>query len=115
MAKEVPLLVTEHLTGGVPGRKLLDDLTISVRRGEVLVLMGPSGAGKTVTLKHLIGLMKPVSGVLRIDGADFWSLPPHEQVRQRQRFGFAFQQGALFDSMTVRDNIAFPLRRLTHD
>ncbi|MBX5482358.1 MAG: ATP-binding cassette domain-containing protein [Myxococcaceae bacterium] len=108
-----PLLSTEALTGGVPGRILLEEITTQIRRGECLVLMGPSGAGKTVLLKHLIGLMRPVSGTVRVDGVDFWSLSPAEQVRTRQRYGFAFQQGALFDSLSVFDNVAFPLRRHT--
>lgn len=108
-----PLLATENLVAGFGSTRVLDGISMHVSRGEALVIMGPSGTGKTVLLKHLIGLLKPISGSVLLDGIDFWSLPPEEQVRARQRYGIAFQDGALFDSLTVFDNVAFPLRRMT--
>lgn len=110
---DVPLLSAEDLVGGFGERRVLDGISLSVARGESLVIMGPSGTGKTVLLKHLIGLLRPISGRLLVDGKDFWALSPAEQTRTRQRYGIAFQEGALFDSMNVFDNIAFPLRRHT--
>jgi phospholipid/cholesterol/gamma-HCH transport system ATP-binding protein len=90
---------------------VLDGISFSVGKGESLVILGPSGTGKSVLLKHLIGLLQPDSGKVFIDGEDFWSLDAVEQNRVRKKFGMSFQEGALFDSMSVFDNIAFPLRR----
>jgi phospholipid/cholesterol/gamma-HCH transport system ATP-binding protein len=73
--------------------------------------VGPSGTGKSVLLKHLIGLLRPDSGSVRVDGENLWELDSLEQNRVRKKFGMSFQEGALFDSMSVFDNVAFPLRR----
>ncbi len=93
------------------GRAVLDHLNLEIADGESVVLVGPSGTGKSVLLKHIIGLLRPDSGQVFIDGTDLWSLPDKELNAFRRRFGMSFQEGALFDSMTVFDNIAFPLRR----
>jgi phospholipid/cholesterol/gamma-HCH transport system ATP-binding protein len=93
------------------GRAVLDALSLQVRRGEALVVMGPSGEGKTVLLKHMIGLYQPTAGRLRVFGEDFWRQSSAAQTRLRRRFGFGFQEAALFDSMSVGQNVAFPLRR----
>jgi phospholipid/cholesterol/gamma-HCH transport system ATP-binding protein len=90
---------------------VLDGLRLSIAEGESVVLVGPSGTGKSVLLKHIIGLIRPDSGKVVIDGTDLWSLPDKELNAFRRRFGMSFQEGALFDSMSVFDNIAFPLRR----
>jgi phospholipid/cholesterol/gamma-HCH transport system ATP-binding protein len=90
---------------------VLDGLRLSIAEGESVVLVGPSGTGKSVLLKHIIGLIRPDSGKVVIDGTDLWSLPEKELNAFRRRFGMSFQEGALFDSMSVYDNIAFPLRR----
>jgi len=82
-----------------------------VAEGESLVILGPSGTGKSVLLKHLIGLLEPDSGTVLVDGQDFWALDAVEQGQVRKKFGMSFQEGALFDSMSVFDNVAFPLRR----
>ncbi len=95
------------------GRRVLCDMSIDVERGESLVIVGGSGTGKSVTLKHIIGLLKPDKGHVIIDGQDLTAMTDVELNRFRQRFGMAFQEGALFDSMSVFDNIAFPLRRHT--
>ena len=73
--------------------------------------VGPSGTGKSVLLKHLIGLVRPDSGKVFVTGEDLWALSHVERNRVRKKFGMSFQEGALFDSMSVFDNIAFPLRR----
>jgi phospholipid/cholesterol/gamma-HCH transport system ATP-binding protein len=90
---------------------VLDGVSFSVASGESLVIVGPSGTGKSVLLKHLIGLIPPDSGQVFVDGRDFWSLDSLAQRDVRKKFGMSFQEGALFDSMSVFDNVAFPLRR----
>jgi phospholipid/cholesterol/gamma-HCH transport system ATP-binding protein len=90
---------------------VLDGISFSVADGESLVIVGPSGTGKSVLLKHLIGLLEPDSGAVLVDGENFWELDSMEQNRMRKKFGMSFQEGALFDSMSVFDNVAFPLRR----
>ena len=91
--------------------KVLRGLDLEVAAGESLVVLGGSGSGKSVLLKHLVGLLQPDVGRVEIDGVDLATLSRRALVDFRRRFGMAFQEGALFDSMSVFDNIAFPLRR----
>lgn len=107
------MLEARDLVGGFGDRRVLNGVSLRVARGESLVIMGPSGTGKTVLLKHLIGLQRPFSGSVLVSGQDLWSLRRRDQVRLRRRFGISFQEGALLDSLNVFDNIAFPLRRQT--
>jgi len=93
------------------GRKVLDELDLEVYEGESLVVIGGSGTGKSVLLKHIIGLLKPDAGTVEVDGVKINDLGYQEITGFRRRFGMAFQEGALFDSMTVAENVAFPLRR----
>ena len=95
------------------GKAVLRGLDLDVRSGESVVIVGGSGTGKSVTLKHIIGLLHPDSGHVWVDGQDLCCLGVYELNRLRRRFGMAFQEGALFDSMNVFENIAFPLRRHT--
>jgi len=95
------------------GREVLRDMSVHVERGETLVIVGGSGTGKSVTIKHIIGLLKPDRGQVLIDGHDITTMHEVEINQFRRRFGMAFQEGALFDSMSVFENIAFPLRRHT--
>jgi phospholipid/cholesterol/gamma-HCH transport system ATP-binding protein len=101
----------ENLHKAFGSRPVLDGIDLTVATGEALVIVGPSGTGKSVLLKHLIGLLQPDSGKVYVDGEDLWALDHLERVKARRKFGMSFQEGALFDSMTVYDNIAFPLRR----
>ena len=101
----------ENLRKSFDSRVVLDGMSFSVADGESLVIVGPSGTGKSVLLKHLIGLIRPDSGKVFVDGKDVWSLSERERNELRKEFGMSFQEGALFDSMTVFDNVAFPLRR----
>ncbi|MFV2073650.1 MAG: ABC transporter ATP-binding protein [Thermoanaerobaculales bacterium] len=94
-------------------KKVLRGIDLEVVRGESLVVVGGSGAGKSVFLKHLIGLLQPDEGHVVVDGIDLTMAPPEVALKLRKRFGMSFQEGALFDSMTVFDNIAFPIRRHT--
>lgn len=93
--------------------RVLDGLDLDVRRGESVVVIGGSGTGKSVMLKHVIGLLRPDSGSVLVDGVDLGSLSSRELTRFRRRFGMSFQEGALFDSMTVAENVGFSLKRLT--
>ena len=88
---------------------VLQDISFSVRRGEMLAIIGESGCGKTVLLKTLIGLHNQTSGKILFDGIELHKLSYFELAKVRTRWGFVFQQAALFDSMTIGDNIAFPL------
>lgn len=92
---------------------VLDGLDLEVRKGESVVVIGGSGSGKSVMLKHVIGLIRPDAGRILVDGVDLASLGHRRLTRFRRRFGMSFQEGALFDSMTVADNVGFALRRLT--
>jgi len=90
---------------------VLRDISLSVPRGQTLAVIGESGCGKTVLLKSIIGLLFPTSGQVAFDGQDFDRLSDRELTTLRTRFGFLFQGAALFDSMTIAENIAFPLRQ----
>jgi phospholipid/cholesterol/gamma-HCH transport system ATP-binding protein len=94
-------------------RVVLDGLTFEVAPAESLVVIGGSGTGKSVLLKHIIGLLQPDSGRVMVDGVDLATLDYRQITRFRRRFGMAFQEGALFDSMTVAENVGFALERFT--
>jgi phospholipid/cholesterol/gamma-HCH transport system ATP-binding protein len=108
-----PLISLDGLYKSFSGKIVLEDLSLDVYAGETMVIVGGSGTGKSVTLKHIIGLVKPDSGHVVIDGTDLCCLTDMELNMIRKRFGMSFQEGALFDSMSVFENIAFPLRRHT--
>ena len=92
-------------------KEVLRGVGLEVYAGESLVILGGSGTGKSVLLKHLIGLLQPDAGSVEVDGIDLATLSRADLIGFRRRYGMSFQEGALFDSMTVHDNIAFPLRR----
>ena len=94
-------------------KQVLRGASLKVYRGEVLVILGGSGTGKSVTLRHMLGLEVPDSGRVIVEEEDITELPEEELYRVRKKFGMLFQSGALFDSMTVFENIAFPLREHT--
>ncbi len=104
----------EHVTKSFNGHRVLDDVSFGVARGTAFCLLGRSGTGKSVMLKHIIGLIKPDSGRIVVEGEDVARLRPHELARVRTGMGFLFQEGALFDSISVGENVAFPLRRHTN-
>ncbi len=109
----MPFISLEHLWKSFADKQVLRDMSIEVDRGETVVIVGGSGTGKSVTLKHIIGLLKPDQGRVIVDDADITHMPERELNEFRRRFGMSFQEGALFDSMSVFENIAFPLRRHT--
>ncbi len=107
------MISLQHLYKSFGGKPVLQDMSIDVERGETVVIVGGSGTGKSVTLKHIIGLLKPDRGKVIVDGHDVTSMQSRDLNEFRRRFGMSFQEGALFDSMSVYENIAFPLRRHT--
>src|SRR5258708_488976 len=109
-----PKIRLRGLVKSFGAKRVLDGVDLDVAAGESLVVIGASGTGKSVTLKHIIGLMRPDSGTVVVDGVAIEKLGNREITEFRRRFGMAFQEGALFDSINVFDNVAFPLRRLSH-
>jgi phospholipid/cholesterol/gamma-HCH transport system ATP-binding protein len=93
---------------------VLNELTLSIEKGQSLVVIGASGTGKSVMLKHIVGLLRPDHGEVWVDGRRIDNLPERELVDVRTRFGFLFQMGALFDSLTVAENVGFPVVEHTH-
>ncbi|MGQ9630715.1 MAG: ABC transporter ATP-binding protein [bacterium] len=95
------------------GQLVLDHLDLDIGDGETTVIIGRSGCGKSVLLKHIIGLMKPDAGTIRVDGVEITKLGGREFAEIQKRFGMLFQGSALFDSMTVEENVGFSLREHT--
>jgi phospholipid/cholesterol/gamma-HCH transport system ATP-binding protein len=100
----------QHLHKRFGSQPVLRGIDLDIATGEVMVVIGRSGGGKSVLLKHLIGLLRPDVGTVAVDGTEITRLRGGELDRVRERYGVVFQGGALFDSMSVSDNVAFPLR-----
>lgn len=111
---EKPLIEVHGLKKAFGDNQVLKGVELVVPAGKTFVLLGGSGSGKTVLMKHLEGLLKPDEGTVVIDGHDLAKATPEELEHVRRDLGIQFQAGALFDSMTVADNVAFPLRELGH-
>jgi phospholipid/cholesterol/gamma-HCH transport system ATP-binding protein len=95
------------------GQKVLNGVNLSIPKGELIAIIGESGGGKSVLLRHLVGLLKPDKGTVLVEGEDITKLGRRELDAIREKFGVVFQGGALFDSYTIFENIAFPLREKT--
>lgn len=106
-------IAVEGLTMSFGKQNIWQDVTLTLPAGEVSVMLGPSGTGKTVFLKSLIGLLKPERGRVLVSGIDMVNSPERDIYEARKLFGLMFQDGALFGSMSLFDNIAFPLREHT--
>jgi phospholipid/cholesterol/gamma-HCH transport system ATP-binding protein len=89
------------------------NLTFTIRRGDIFIIMGGSGCGKSTLLRHLIGLQAPAHGAVLIEGEDLWTAAPEDQERLKRRFGVLFQSGGLWSSMTLAGNVALPLEVYT--
>lgn len=107
------MIQVRHLHKSFNGQQVLEDINLQVKKGEILVILGESGTGKSVLLKHLIGLLQPDRGSVLVDGKDITKMSERELLGLRKDIGYLFQEGALYDFMNVFENIAFPLREHT--
>jgi len=114
VANEASAVRLENVTKRFRNRKVLDNVSLEVALGEAFCLLGRSGTGKSVTLKLIIGLLKPDSGRVFLEEDEIQKLDPKQLSEARKKTGFLFQNAALFDSISVGDNVAFPLRRHTN-
>jgi len=108
-----PAIDVRNLVTHYGARKILDDISFQARQGEIMVIMGGSGSGKSTLLRHLLGLHSPTSGSIRLLGKDITQLDADAMYDLRKNMGVAFQGGALFNSMTVGENVELPLREHT--
>jgi phospholipid/cholesterol/gamma-HCH transport system ATP-binding protein len=108
------MIIISDLNKSFGKKEVLKGINLKIYDGESLVILGPSGCGKSVLLKHIIGLLKPDSGQVLIDGEDITEFPQNKLDSLRMRMGMLFQSAALFDSLTVEENIAFGLRKHTN-
>ena len=105
-----PIIVFSHISISFDGRPVLEDVSFSVNRGQTLCILGRSGVGKSVALRLLMGFLKPDSGSIQVEGKEITDLNEEGMRAIRKRVTMVFQNGALFDSLSVRENVAFPLR-----
>ena len=108
-----PVIEVDDVVTRFGAQTVHNGVSFSVSRGTLVGLIGGSGTGKSVLLREIIGLQRPTAGRLRLFGTDMWKAPPHELDAVRRRFGMMFQDGALFTSLTVAQNVAVPLREHT--
>jgi phospholipid/cholesterol/gamma-HCH transport system ATP-binding protein len=109
-----PIIQIRDLVTYYGPRKILDGINLDIYRGETLVILGRSGCGKSTLLRHIIGLLKPSQGEILIKGRDITKLSEDEMTEIYTKIGMLFQNAALFNSMTIADNVALPLREHTH-
>ena len=109
-----PVIEVENLVTYYGRQKVLDDVSLSIAEGEIMVIMGGSGSGKSTLLRYLLGLHRPDNGVIRLFGRDINKLSGRDWMALRKKMGVAFQGGALFNSMTVGENVRMPLHEHTH-
>lgn len=108
-AVERPLVDVRRVTVGFESQTILKEIDLQIARGQTLAIIGESGCGKTVLMKTIVGLIAPSQGAVLFDGRNLGKISHQEMTRTRRRFGFVFQNAALFDSMNIFDNIAFPI------
>ena len=113
MTEPTPAVELRHVSKAFGDLRVLDDVSLSVPAGRAVCILGRSGTGKSVTLKHIVGLLAPDSGQVLVEGEDITPLKGTDLARVRRRIGLLFQHTALFDSISVGENVAFPLRRHT--
>ena len=113
MTNDEPIIRVEDVSAGYDGVAILEHIQFDVRRGEVFGILGGSGGGKSTLMKHMIGLLPPVSGHIFIGGDDIVTADEETRARIRRRFGVMYQSGALFGSMTLLENVRLPLEEYT--
>ena len=106
-------IVVKDLTMAYGTIVIQRDLTFTVNRGDIFIVMGGSGCGKSTLMRHLIGLQQPAKGQVLYDGVSFWEVEPEERERIMRRFGILYQSGALWSSLTLAENVALPLQEYT--
>src|ERR1700761_6612861 len=104
-----PVLIFDDVSIGFEGKSVLENISFTVSPGVTRILLGPAGSGKSVLLKLANGLMRPDSGTITVFGEEINNMPEEQLFKLRGRIGMVFQEGALFDSLTVRDNVAYRL------
>jgi phospholipid/cholesterol/gamma-HCH transport system ATP-binding protein len=109
-SRPAPLIELSGVTKAFGGRPVLRGIDLAVERGEIFTLLGGSGTGKSVLLKHMVGLLRPDAGRIAIDGRDSATFRERDWVEVRRRIAYVFQGAALFDSLSVRENVAYGLR-----
>lgn len=114
MSDKATIIRLQQVYKSFNGLKVLQGVDLTIAAGEITVILGRSGGGKSVLLKHFLGLLLPDQGQVLVDGKNLAALPAGELFNLRKRFGYLFQNGALFDSLTVGENVAFPLREHTN-
>lgn len=112
-SSDVPAISVDDLVLAFGSFVVMRDLTFDVEPGEIFVIMGGSGSGKSTLLKHLLGLLYPSAGTIRLQGKDLWALDEDERAALRRRTGVLYQQGALWSTLTLTENIALPLEEYT--
>jgi len=110
----IPHIEVSDLSIGYGDFVVQRDLNFVVNKGDIFVIMGGNGCGKTTLMRALIGLQRPLQGTVRYSGEDFWGASEEDRQRLKQRLGVLFQSGALWSSLTLADNVALPLAEYTH-
>lgn len=110
MTETMPILEVDNLSVTLGARTIIDGLSFSVRKGEIIGVIGPSGSGKSVTLRAIVGLLPKAGGTVKMFDKDYDALTTAERMRTERRWGVLFQQGALFSALNVLENIEFPMR-----
>lgn len=113
MKKNDPIIRVKNLYAGYGGIPIMEDISFDIQTGEIFIILGGSGCGKSTVLKHMIGLVPPISGQVLIRGRDMVQARGQEKQEMLQGIGVAFQNGALFGSMTVLENVMLPLKEFT--
>ena len=108
-----PHIIVKDLTMAYGDFLIQRDLTFTVNRGDIFIVMGGSGCGKSTLLRHLVGLQQPAKGQVLYDGVSFWDTEPEDRKRIMKRFGILYQSGALWSSLTLAENVALPLQEYT--
>ena len=113
-AQPEPIIIVEHLRAEFGDNLVFQDVSFQVHRGEIFVILGGSGCGKTTLLKHIVGLYQPTAGRVLVNGVDIIQQDPKLMQQVRMETGMLFQAGALFGSMTLAENISLPLQKYTN-
>jgi phospholipid/cholesterol/gamma-HCH transport system ATP-binding protein len=113
MEKAAPHITVQDLTVAYGSNVILHDLNFAINRGDIFIIMGRSGGGKSTVLRSMVGLLRPAKGHILYDGRSFWSVEPAEQKAIMKKFGVLYQSGALWSSLTLAENVALPLHQYT--